>query len=241
MRLRLCCLLVAVLSPAITSRVQSDATHLLDRAIAAAGGESPLAAATILKWSATATVHGPRGPLRIEGRWLVEPPDRAVVATWEADKGQASSRRMLLDSNRGWMERGGERTPMPATVLANERDQFYLYSMMRLVPLRGREFELSVSEPRTLLIRHPRRPDVEASFDETGRLARLRTHVSHPADNSDIVQEVTLEGTISGAGLNWPRTIRITQDGRPFFEMELTEFGVGSPDEIATALSLAER
>ncbi len=130
---------------------------------------------------------------------------------------------------------------MPATVLANERDQFYLYSMMRLVPLRGREFELSVSEPRTLLIRHPRRPDVEASFDETGRLARLRTHVSHPADNSDIVQEVTLEGTISGAGLNWPRTIRITQDGRPFFEMELTEFGVGSPDEIATALSLAER
>jgi hypothetical protein len=215
----------------------SAAMRILERAIAAAGGAQALEAATVLKWSAKATVHTARGPLNIEGRWLIEPPDRAVVATWEAEKGESSARRMLLDGAHGWMERGTDRTPMPAAVLANERDQFYLYSVMRLVPLRDREIELSADDVGTLLIRHPKRPDVEAFFDAGGRLARLRTQVSHPADNSDIVQELILEGAIAGGGVLWPRTIRIVQDGKPFFEMQLLDFSPGSSEEMRKALS----
>jgi hypothetical protein len=215
----------------------SAAARMLERAIAAAGGTQALEAATVLKWTAKATIHSARGPLHIEGRWLIEPPDRAVVATWESDKGESSVRRMLLDGAQGWMERGTERTPMPAAILANERDQFYLYSVMRLVPLRDREIELSADNAGTLLIRHPKRPDVEAFFDETGRLARLRTYVSHPANNSDIVQEVILEGAISAGGVQWPRTIRIVQDGKPFFEMQLIDFSLGSNEELRKALS----
>ena len=78
---------------------------------------------------------------------------------------------------------------------------------------------------------------MEAFFDETGRLARLRTSVSHPGNNSDIVQEMILEGTISAGGVHWPRTIRIVQDGKPFFEMQLIDFSVGSHEELRKALS----
>lgn len=212
-----------------------DADRVLNRAIAAAGGEQALAAAAVLKWSARATIETPRGPIGIEGRWIVEPPDRAAITTWESDK-PSDTRRMLLDSSGGWMERGAERTAMAASVLANERDQFYLYAVMRLLPLRDPGVKLSVIAPGTLLVEHPRRPDVEAVFDESGRLARLRTQVSHPANNSDILQEMTFEGTISAGGVQWPRTLRITQDGKPFFEMTLLELAVGTSDELTKAL-----
>lgn len=225
------------IADAPAAREQLDATRMLDRAIVAAGGEKALAAATVLKWSAKATIHTSRGPLHIEGRWIVEPPDRAVVTTWETGTQSSSVRRMLLDVSRGWMERNGEKTAMPAATLANERDQFYLYSVMRLLPLRDPDVELSVIGPGSLLVRHTRRPDVEAFFDESGRLIRLRTHVSHPADNSDIVQEVTLAGTISSAGVQWPRTITIVQDGKPFFDMDLFEFALGTSDELTKAMA----
>jgi hypothetical protein len=224
--------------PAPGQQQPADVIQLVDRAIAAAGGEKALAEATVLKWNANATIHTPRGPLQIEGRWILEPPDRAVVHTWEPGKAESTTRRMLIDVDGGWMERGGgERTPMPTAMLANERDQFYLYSVMRLLPLRGPEVELSVNGPGHVLVRHARRPDVEALFDESGRLARLRTHVSHPADNSDILQEVTFEGSISAAGVRWPRTLRISQDGKPFFEMQLTEFSLATRAEMTAALS----
>jgi hypothetical protein len=217
--------------------VQSDALTLLDRAIGAAGGEQALAAAVVLKWSATATIHTPRGPLLIEGRWIVEPPDRAVVTTWERDKGTASTRRLLLDASGGWLERGGERAPMPAGMLANERDQFYLYSVMRLLPLKGPDVTLSPIGRGALLVAHARRPNVQVFFADSGRLTRLETTVSDPSTNSDLVQEVTFDGTISASGVNWPRTLRIAQDGKPFFEMELTEFSLGSSAEMTKALA----
>lgn len=227
--------LVAVLPRG--AQPSGEANQLLSRAIAASGGENALSAATVLKWSAKATVFTPRGPLNLEGRWIVEPPDRAVVITWETDRGNVSERRMLLDGASGFMERGGERTAMPAAILANERDQFYLYSVMRLLPLRDRDLELSVPAPSRLLIRHPRRPDVEATFGDDGRLVRLQTTVSHPSNNSDIVQEMTFDGTIEAGGVRWPRNIRIAQDGQPFFEMRLSEFSLGTADEITKLIA----
>jgi hypothetical protein len=87
---------------------------------------------------------------------------------------------------------------------------------------------LSVVSPRTVLVRHPRRPDVEATFGDDGRLTVLRTTISHPENNSDIVYEVRVGGSISGGGISWPRTIRITHDDKPVLELELTGLSVGT-------------
>ena len=150
--------LVAVLLPgaaAPAGQSPGDASQILGKAIAAAGGEQALAAATVLKWSGKAVIHAGGRRIEIEGRWIVEPPDRAVVATWEVDKGESSTRRLIVNGAEGLMERGGQRMPMPADVLAHERDQFYLYSVMRLLPLREPGVQLSVLDPRGLLVKPP--------------------------------------------------------------------------------------
>ena len=199
-----------------------EAAALVNRAIEAAGGAHALAAVRGVEWTATGTLHTPEGATPIEGRWIIDFHDRADVTTWERASGKASARRILLEGTAGWIERGGARIPLSAPEVAHARDQVFLASVLRLLPLRDAGVELSVIAPGRILVRHPARPDLEATFRTDGRLARLQTTISHPVDNSDIVQQVVLEGTISAGGVTWPRTIRVTQDGKPFLDLELT-------------------
>jgi len=210
----------------------ADPAAILDRAIKAAGGEAALRRASVLKWRGRAAVHAGERRITLEGRWIVEPPDRAVVATWETDRGEASTRRLILLGSEGWMERGGERTPMTPEVVANERDQFYLYSVMRLLPLREPGVRLSATGPRSLRVEREGRPTVEMIFDGSGRLDRMRTQVLDPASGRRVSEEITLEGAIAAGGVQWPLRLFITQDGTPFFDLELTELAIGSSEEL---------
>ena len=198
------------------------ARAILDRAIDAAGGAEALATSTRIEWTAAGTMYTPAGAQPIEGRWILQPPGTAEVSTWTPGKPSAVQR-TVLDATSAWTETDGVRTALPASAVAHYRDQYYVLSVMRLLPLRDPDVELSVVSPRTLLVRHARHPDLEASFGDDGRLTLLRTTISHPENNSDIVHEVRLAGTISGGGITWPRTIRVTHDGKPYLDLQLTE------------------
>jgi len=80
-------------------------------------------------------VHTSDRRIELEGRWIVEPPDRAVIVTWEKGK-EAAARRAIVRGTEGFTEHGAVRTPMPLGEVARERDRLYLYSLMRLLPLR---------------------------------------------------------------------------------------------------------
>ena len=205
----------------------NEAQALLDRAIAAAGGADALTAATAIEWTARGTAYSSGDTEAIEGRWLVQPPDAADVSTWTPGAPAGAPKRTVISDASGWIERNGVRTPLSAAAVAHERDQLYVLSLMRLLPLREAGVELSMVSPRTLLVRHPRRPDVEATFGDDGRLTVLRTTISHPEDNSDIVYELRLGGSIAGGGLTWPRTMRVTHDGKPTLELEITSLSAG--------------
>ncbi|PYQ20250.1 MAG: hypothetical protein DMF81_19240 [Acidobacteria bacterium] len=201
---------------------------LLERAIAAAGGSERLERYPVLEWRAKATVHAAR-TVAIQGRWQVQPPERAVVETTDATGDAASARKMILDGERGWGQRGDQTQPLTPEAVSHERDQFYLYYLMRLVPLRSSEFHLQSLDPDAagragFRVSHPGRRDVDLYFDETGRLARMVTRVAAPGTGREVVEELRLSGTMEAQGIRWPQRIEITWDGRPYFEFELTEF-----------------
>ena len=209
----------------------ADARAILQKAIDASGGEAALTGAKVFRWTADATVHAGERQIHLSGRWEVEPPDRAVTATWEKDKGEASTRRLIINRSEGWIERNGQRTPMPAEMLAHERDQFYLYSIMRLVPLREPGVQLSVlpASPATgagLLVKRDGRPDVQLFFAADGRIARVRTQVTEPSSGRQVVEDLVTTGTITANGVHWPRSIVITWDGKPYFDMAIRELEV---------------
>jgi hypothetical protein len=199
---------------------------IVEQAIEMAGGASALERARALVWEGDAAVHARGRTVELSGRWAVQPPDSAVVATWERSRGQASTRRLILSGTRGWFERDGQLSPMPPTVLANEREQFYLYNVMRLVPLRAPSVTLTAIAADSLGQRGVRvtqagRPDVDLYVDGTGRLAHLRTRVTDAMSGNPAVEDVWLGGVVEADGVRWPRSVRLTLDGKPYFELEI--------------------
>lgn len=222
----------AACAPAGARAPAPDAPErILARAIEQAGGAAALERATALVWEGDATVHAGGRTVNIAGRWAVQPPDTAVVSTWEASRGPESARHLVVAQPRGWTVRGGAFTPMPPPMLASEREEFYLYSVMRLVPLREPGVALAAIPAdslgqRGIRARREGRPDVELFVDGAGRLAHLRMVLPDGYDGRPVRQDVWLAGSIEAEGVRWPRTIRITQDGAPFFDLALRSLRV---------------
>ena len=220
------CLIVLTLFPV---SVQNEPKAILDKAIKAAGGVNALKRARVLSWDGKATVYAGGREIKIEGTWLIEPPDRATVTTWEAAKGKTSSRTIEVDGQTGTTQRDGKRMPMPKEMLENEREQFFLYSILQLAPLLDADVKLSPTSDRGnqgLLVTRPGRPEVRIFFDNGGRPTHLLTTVGDPISKARVDEELRFEGSVRSAGVRWPKRIQIFQRGKLFFDLEISNFRV---------------
>lgn len=52
----------------------------------------------------------------------------------------------------------------------------------------------------------------------------LTNHVPAADGNGSVTQRFDFEGTIEADGVRWPRTLRISQSGKPYFELHLSTF-----------------
>jgi hypothetical protein len=125
----------------------------------------------------------------------VQPPDVALVETYEIERGPASLRRMILTAAGGWGEREGARQALPADLVAHEREQFYLYYLMRLAPLRSPTFDLAALPSSStgesgLRVKAQGRPEVDLFFDPAGTLTRLRTRLRKPGSAAEVLRSV---------------------------------------------------
>jgi hypothetical protein len=211
---------------------QDPAREMLQRAIAAAGGAENLQRHSVFAWHGDGAVHAAGGQvIKIAGEWRVEPPDRAVVDTYVVEQGPDSSRSMGIDNGRGWWRIAGVEQPMDAATLAHERDQFYLYHVLRLVPLLDPGYTLTTIPPDAdgrsgLRAERAGRRSVDVYFNSGGRVARLATTVLHPGLKTDVPEELRLTGTIEAGGIKWPQRIEIHQRGALFFELDLSNFRI---------------
>ena len=211
--------------PASQSSI-TDPDILLERAIEQAGGAVALEGARALIWDADAVVEAGGRTVNIAGTWSVQPPDTAIVATYDTTHGPGSTRALIVAAPRGWIASNGRVEPMPATMLQNERDEFRLYDVMRLVSLRGRGVRRFAIEPdnrgqRGFRVEEAGRADVELYVDWAGRLSHIRSSVRDASTGAPVRQDIWLSGTIEAAGVRWPRRIRITLDDAPYFTMTL--------------------
>jgi hypothetical protein len=69
-------------------------------------------------------------------------------------------------------------------------------------------------------------PDVELYVDDTGRLVHLRARVTDALSGEPATQDFWLAGTIEADGVRWPRSLRLTQNGVPYFELEIKSLRV---------------
>jgi hypothetical protein len=204
---------------------------LLARAIEQRGGAAAVAGARTLTWEGDAVIHAGGRLVNITGTWQVHAPDSAIVATWEVMRGPSTMRALVLASPRGWIVSGKAFSPMPEGMLESERDEFYLYDVMRLGSLSDSGVTLVRVEPDTVgqagfRVERAGRPPVELYVDGAGALAHLVLPVRNPAGGAPSRQDVWLSGVVEDAGFRWPREIRLTMDGAPYFTLTLRSLRV---------------
>ena len=225
-----CCLAAcarAVQEPEPTDRPE----QILQRAIDQAGGAEALEAARGFSWDGTAVVAAGGRDVRIAGRWEVQPPDTAVVATYDVTQGAGATRSLVLASPRGWLVSGERFSSLPATMMASERSEFYLYELIRLVALTDTTVKLSSAPPDTvgqigIKVEQPGRPTSFLFMDTCGRLSHVRLEVPSPERGKLEWQDAWLSGVIEAEGVRWPRELRLLVDGKPYFDVLLQSLKV---------------
>jgi hypothetical protein len=214
-----------------TTRSDAVPDEILARAVERAGGSDALTRARAVEWEGQATVHTDGQMVRIAGTWRVQPPDSAVVSTYEVSRGRNTTRSMVLAAPRGWLVNGREFAPMPPALLASERAEFYFYQVFRLVPLVAPGVTRMVIPPdslgqRGIRVEEPGRPNAELYVNREGQLAHVRIQVPSAATGELEVQDAWLAGLVESQGVRWPRELHLQIDGKPYFDLTIESFRV---------------
>jgi hypothetical protein len=205
---------------------------IVARAIEAAGGRAALEQAATLRWSGDAVVYTSDGRIDLEVQTVVRPFRSAHSEMWLRGQDPATKRALDVTSDAGWIERNGQREPLALPALRHEQQQYAIYGLMRLLPLLDdgvvlRRLATAPVGQTALHVEHQAAPAADLYFDSTGRLRTIEDRVVDPDGGASIAQRIELGGTVAGAPIRWPRTIRILQNGSPYFELTIRRLETG--------------
>jgi len=205
---------------------QTKPSKLLDRAIKAAGGESALREYRGLEWTGLGVVHIPNRHITIRGTWKIQPPDSAVVSTYDTTRGPGTLRYLIIAGPQGWTRRDTTFTPLPEDILAEEQHQYYLYWLLRLVPLKEKGVRLHAVFPDSaghagFRVERAGRLPVIMYFDSTGAVVRMLTKFALPGPVAGDNQAISLSGSTVSNGVRWFRRMEILRAGKPYIDLDV--------------------
>ena len=103
-----------------------------------------------------------------------------------------------------------------------------LYSFMLLAPLKSADAtvsELPVAADGTRAIKATYHGQtIELAFDASAKLVRASGTVTDPKGGAAIAQVATFSGEVVSNGVKWPQRIAVTQNGAPFYDVEIAKF-----------------
>ena len=216
------------------TQAADDASSLIDKGIAALGGEAKLAKATALKWKAV-------------GKLIVEGNDNDISLSYttqgldhlrlefEGDiNGNEVKGATVLDGNKGWRT-FGETNVLDADAVDNEKRNAYLQIVpIMLVPLKDKGFKAEAGgdekvgdkSANVVKVTGPDGKTFKLMFDkESDLLVRMTATVV--GFGGDDYNQVTTYGDYKDfGGIKKATKVESTRDGKPFFKLTLKEFQV---------------
>ena len=199
---------------------------VLDVAVEKAGGEAALSKVKELYWTGHAKVTAADKVTELEVATVIRPFENARFTTWPKADGAKKGRTLQVEQGKAWDVNRVTWTPLPEPQAVNENQLLGLYSFMLLAPLKAGDVkEQPVGADGTRAIQATfHGQGVELEFDATGKLVRAGGSVRDPKGGADIAQIATFSGEVESNGVKWPKTISITQNGAPFYDLEITHF-----------------
>lgn len=203
---------------------------VLDAAIEAAGGEAALGKVKELGWTGAAVIKAGGETNEVEMSTVVRPFTYARSTSWPKGKTPVEGRTVQAQFGNAWTVNRVVWTPMPAAEAEHENQQFSLYSVMLLAPLKDAAVKVEETAPgtdgaRNLHVEHPDAPPMDLRFDASGKLVRAAYSVRDPKGGAAPIPQVAdFSGEMTSNGVKWPKRISITQNGAPYFDLTLATF-----------------
>lgn len=158
-----------------------------------------------LRWTADATVYDGNREIRIQSRTQLGRDGSVTSESWPLAEGEAAGlRRMIITQEGGWIERGGQRSPMPAAMLDEERKQYGFY------------LDYARADAWCLRVRNGSR-----AFGRTIFRCRKRELTDAANRIGAIRQDFRLFGSIRSQGAVLPLALELRRDGRRYFTMRV--------------------
>ena len=175
-------------------------------------------------WEGKGIVYAGDRKIEIGVRTRISKEGHVVSESWPLAQGEGAMRRMIIDDRGGWMERGGKREPMPPAMLEHERQQFGFYTQLQKALLRR---DLTPVTGTKIVVEGLVTTRFSSSYNRIP--FRAVNRVSSPeAGGKPITQVFVLTGQTTSNGLEWPRKIRIYQQGKLFFDLMIDKFEAGA-------------
>jgi hypothetical protein len=227
----LTCLVVAGLVLPAGGRADTETDALLARAIKAHGGEEALAKYKGLRLRLKVTIAGPDStPKTWEGLFMA--PDKYKEAHEAMYLGRPTVTIDVTNGKESWTVSQGQVQVLEDKFVEWHIDHAHLMQVMRLAPLKQKEYELkAVSEikvdgkPAAGLLVHTRgQKDITLYFDvATGLLVKTERQVFDPYTEKDATEERFFRDYARKNALPYARMVAVLVGGRKDISYEVTD------------------
>jgi hypothetical protein len=210
----------------------SAARAVIDKAIQATGGEEKLEPLKSQTWMEKGMFYGltPNG-LPYGAKMAIEWPDKARMEF-------IGFMTIVLNGDRGWTDQRGTVTAMPKDQLDEQKGQQYCGHVTMLLPLKDKNFTLSLLGDSTVdsqaatgvQVSHKGHRDVKLYFDKkTGLLSKSEWQVkSQEQDGKEVKQEIWYQNYKAMNGIQVPMKIVMKHDSKPYVEAEIFNVKLGA-------------
>jgi hypothetical protein len=222
------CLLVAWADAARAD----DLGPIVDKAIKAHGGADRLAKYKATQVKTKGTLHL-GGSIPFTQEVSLQMPDR-VKSTMDLEAGGKKITVILVfDGKKGWINAAGQPTKdMDDKVIAEVKEDLYAGSLIRLMCLKDKAYELSpLGEVKIdgrpavgIKVSSKGHRDVSLFFDkETGLLAKTERRAVDPMSGQEYTQEKLFSDYHDVNGIKTPKRAVVNKDGEKYLEAEQVE------------------
>jgi hypothetical protein len=212
----------------------SKARALVDRAIAAAGGEARLGRFKAAEWTCKGTAHAST-ELAFTDRCFAQWPEQFRTESEVEARGEKLERALVLDGGRGWVKTGGSAVALNDAARDELRDKVHVLCLSAtLLPLKDKAVTLKPLDEITIDGRAAAgvsaasagRPEVAFYFDkEKGLLLKCERGVSDPLLGK-VTEETFFSDYHEVDGVQVARKVSVRRGGKPFLDWTISDFHV---------------
>jgi hypothetical protein len=222
---------------------EKDATPILDKAIAALGGEAKLAKATTASWKGSGTINFGDNETSMKITTIVDGLERQRDEAEMEFNGMPVKAVTILNGNKGWMKFGENLRDLEDDMIAGVKQRNYLQTICStILPLKSKDFKVEAGPDEKVggkdaAVLKGKGPDGK-SFTlyldkETGLPLKLTATV-RGFQGDEVQQETTFADYKEFDGIKRATKVEIKRDGNPFIKMEYSDFKLIEKPEAKT-------